>query len=120
MSVQKRADRVFVKKGWGFEDHIVNTNYCGKLLFMEKGKKLSWHVHKIKDEVFYLQSGSVTVLFGYDEDIDKANSVNLVPGDSFHVPTGLIHRVIAHEDSEIFEFSTHHEDSDSIRLIKGD
>jgi quercetin dioxygenase-like cupin family protein len=41
-------------------------------------------------------------------------------GDIFHVPTGLRHRLLALEDSEIMEFSTHHEDSDSIRVEKGD
>ena len=28
-------------KGWGFEDWIANGEYCGKLLFFEKGKRKS-------------------------------------------------------------------------------
>ena len=48
----------FVPKGWGFEKWIVNCEeYCGKLLYIIKGKKCSWHFHKLKDEVFYVQSG---------------------------------------------------------------
>ena len=48
----------FVPKGWGYEKWIVNNEeYCGKLLFLAKGKKCSWHFHKLKDEVFYGQSG---------------------------------------------------------------
>ena len=40
---------------------------------------------------------------------------------SFHIPTGLRHQMIAGENgAKIIEFSTHHEDSDSIRLEKGD
>jgi mannose-6-phosphate isomerase-like protein (cupin superfamily) len=47
-----------VDKGWGYEKWIVNKEeYCGKLLFFNKDKRCSWHYHKIKDEVFYLQSG---------------------------------------------------------------
>lgn len=111
----------FVPKGWGFERWIVNNEkYCGKLLFVAKGKKLSWHVHKIKDEVMYLQSGCINMIYGETEDIDQAKSTLLFPGDSFHIPTGLIHRIEAIEDSNIFEFSTQHFDSDSYRIIKGD
>ena len=42
-----------VPKGWGYEKWIVNTDeYCGKLLFFNKGKRCSWHYHKIKE--YYL------------------------------------------------------------------
>ena len=52
-------DRIFVSKGWGYEDWIVNKEqYCGKLLFIKKGKKCSWHYHKNKDETFYIQSNN--------------------------------------------------------------
>ena len=116
----QRRTRTFVAKGWGYEDHIWNESYCGKLLHMHGGRKLSWHKHDIKDEVFYIQSGKVILYCGYDPDIAKADIYELNPGDSFHIPTGMIHRLEAVVDSDIFEFSTHHEDSDSIRLEKGD
>ena len=46
-------DIKFVPKGWGFEKWIVNCEqYCGKLLYIAKGKKCSWHYHNKKDEVF--------------------------------------------------------------------
>lgn len=110
-----------VPKGWGYEKWIVNNDkYCGKLLFFHKGKKCSWHFHKIKDEVFYIQSGKVRVLYSDDDDINTAKEVILSPGDSFHVYIGLRHRVIALENTELFEFSTQHFDSDSYRIIKGD
>ena len=45
-------DIKFVPKGWGFEKWIVNCEqYCGKLLYIAKGKKCSWHYHNKKDEV---------------------------------------------------------------------
>ncbi len=108
-------------KGWGYEKWIVNKpEYCGKLLFFNKGKKCSWHFHKIKDEVFYLQSGKLLVKYGWDEDINKAQQIILEKGDSFHVKTGLIHQMEAIEDSELFEFSTQHFEEDSYRILKGD
>ena len=111
----------FVKKGWGYEKWIVNKpEYCGKLLFFEKGKRCSWHYHKIKDEVFYLQSGKLLVKFSDDDNLDEAEEKILEPGHSFHIYTGLRHQMIALEDSELFEFSTQHFDSDSYRIIKGD
>ena len=111
----------FVPKGWGFEKWIVNCEeYCGKLLFFNKGKKCSWHVHRLKDEVFYLQSGKMLVKYSDSDDITQSKELVLNPGDNFHVYRGLRHRMIALEDSELFEFSTQHFDSDSHRIEKGD
>ena len=71
-----------------------------------KGAKTKDFAHKIKDETFYLQEGKLKVLYGYDEDIEKSESIVLEKGDSFHIPVGMIHRMIAIEDSYLFEFST--------------
>ena len=110
-----------VPKGWGYEKWIVNKpEYCGKLLFFNEGKQCSWHYHKLKDEVFYLQSGRLLVRYGEEEDITKAKETILEPGDSFYVYTGLRHQMYAIQDSELFEFSTQHFDEDSYRIQKGD
>ncbi len=126
-------ERTFVPKGWGYEDWIVNKEqYCGKLLFFKKGKKCSLHYHKLKDEVFYIQSGKIKVLWTDNHDVIKEmsaviqtgsstlNETILEKGDNFHVPPGRLHQMIALEDTELFEFSTQHFDSDSIRILKGD
>jgi quercetin dioxygenase-like cupin family protein len=114
-------DMEFVKKGWGFERWIINKpEYCGKLLFFEKDKRCSWHFHKIKDEVFYLQSGKLLVKYSDEDDLENAKEIILEPGQNFYVYTGLRHQMIALEDSELFEFSTQHFDEDSYRIIKGD
>lgn len=113
----KKDEQHYVPKGWGYERWIYNEGYCGKILFFNKGKQCSLHYHAIKDEVLYLQSGKITVIYRSDA-VDR--TVDLEPGDAFHVYPGLVHRMIAHEDSYIIEFSTHHEDSDSHRIEKGD
>lgn len=111
----------FVPKGWGFEKWIVNCpEYCGKLLYFVKDKKCSWHFHKLKDEYFYVQSGKIKVCYGEDDDIKNSKSCILKKGDNFHVPRGLRHQMLAIEDTELFEFSTQHFDSDSYRIEKGD
>ena len=121
MSSRQNDIMKYVPKGWGYEKWIVNKEqYCGKLLFFNAGKKCSWHYHKIKDEVFYLQSGKLLVRYSDGDDLDGAEETLLEPGMSFYIYPGLKHQMEAIEDSELFEFSTEHFDSDSYRLAHGD
>ena len=116
-----KLEMTHVDKGWGWERWIVNKEeYCGKLLFFNAGKRCSWHYHKIKDEVFYLQSGKMIVKYSEEDDLENAEEIILNPGDNFYIYVGLRHQMIAIEDSELFEFSTQHFDEDSHRLLKGD
>lgn len=122
----------YVEKGWGSEEWIVNkSQYCGKLLKFNKDKKCSVHYHKWKDETFYLNKGKVWMKWidlpnGLSQEDslklfdEKCVSQLLVAGESFYVPVGRVHQVVALEDSEVFEFSTEHFDEDSYRLRKGD
>ena len=110
-----------VEKGWGHEKWIVNKEeYCGQLLFLREGKRCSWHYHVLKDEVFYVQSGKILIKFSEDDDIEGASELILNQGENFHVHRGLRHQMLALEDTELFEFSTQHFDSDSHRVINGD
>ena len=110
-----------VPKGWGYEKWIANSElYCGKLLFIRKGHRCSWHYHTNKDETFYIQSGEVLLIYGDVDDMEKAKMKVLGPGDKFYVYPGLRHQMQAREDTELFEFSTQHFDSDSNRIEPGD
>ena len=121
MNFNKTPEMKYVPKGWGHELWIVNkSEYCGKLLFFNKGKRCSWHYHKLKDEVFYLQSGKLLVKYGLEDDIEKAEELVLNPGENFYIYPGLRHQMVALEESELFEFSTQHFDDDSYRIKKGD
>jgi rfaE bifunctional protein kinase chain/domain len=97
-----------VKKVWGEEHWIVNQDYCGKKLILKKNFRCSLHHHKIKDEVFYVIKGKVLL------EADGKETI-MVPGDSFHVKTNCNHRFTGIQNSEIIEFSSHHEDEDSYR-----
>ena len=93
--MKNSLDIKYVPKGWGFEKWIVNCEeYCGKLLYFVKGKRCSWHYHKLKDEVFYIQSGKLLVKYSEDHDISTAKEVVLERGDNFHVYRGLVHQRI--------------------------
>ena len=101
-------------KGWGWEDWIVNNElYCGKILHFKKRKRCSLHYHKIKDETFYIQKGEILLEVGY-----KYKYMN--KGDYFRITPGNAHRITAIKTTDILEISTHHEESDSYRIEKGD
>jgi len=101
-------DIKIVPKVWGEERWIVNRDYCGKLLLLKKGFRCSMHHHKNKDETFFVTSGKVFL------ELD-GEKMTLNPGDAQLVMSNQKHRFTGLEDSEIIEFSTHHEDTDSYR-----
>lgn len=108
------------ERGWGYEIWIENLpDYCGKILHVLKGKKGSLHFHINKLETMYLQSGHVQLRL-IDPEVGKPYFVELLPGDSIKIPRGQVHQICALEDSDIFEFSTKHEETDSHRVEKAD
>jgi len=60
------------------------------------------------------------VKYSDEDDLENAKELVLKAGENFYIYTGLRHQMIALEDSELFEFSTQHFDSDSYRILKGD
>lgn len=122
----------FVPKVWGTELWIVNNDkYCGKRLFFAKGKSCSLHYHHLKEETFFIQSGELFIRYYDKPEVDELiigtkpmiyDSIRvygdiLKAGDSFHIPIGRRHQMTGLIDTVMFEFSTHHEDSDSYRII---
>jgi len=114
------SEIVIVPKGWGYEKIFVNKSYCGKLLHFNAGKRCSFHFHRIKDEVFFLHSGLIRLLYSMDDDYCQAKELILQPGDKFEIPIGLRHQMIALEESDLYEFSTTDYPEDSYRIIRGD
>ncbi len=109
-----------VEKGWGKEIVFANNSeYCGKVLSFNKGKKFSMHYHLKKKETWYVSRGKFIFIW-----IDTNNGIKhseyLNVGDVVTNERGQPHQLIALEDGDIFEVSTEHFDSDSYRIWKGD
>jgi len=103
-----------VEKPWGREVWwAVNELYAGKLLYVDKGHRLSLQLHRQKDETSYLLEGCLQVVQGSDE--DDLHEWIAEPGDSWRNRPGVVHTITALEDSVLIEVSTPHLD-DVIRL----
>ena len=108
-------------KGWGREVWIANNaRYCGKILEIREGKSCSLHFHKLKSESFYLRRGRLRIRLKESVHADTVREFDLHEGECMDVPPGLVHQMQALEDSELYEFSTQHFESDSYRIVKGD
>lgn len=109
-----------IPKGWGEEIIIQNNElYCGKILRFKSGCKFSMHYHLIKDETWYVHSGSFIYRW-IDTDTAEIMEQTLMVGDVVRQRPGQPHQLEAITEGEIFEVSTEHFDSDSYRVFKGD
>lgn len=100
----KRPAR-FVHKPWGHEEIFAETDrYAGKLLAVKAGESLSLQYHENKEETLRVLEGQV--VFATGNDAALLESVELGPGDVFHIPPGLIHRMEALTDCTLIEVST--------------
>lgn len=100
----------YVEKPWGHEEWWAMTDkYVGKILYIQKGHKLSLQYHNIKEETIRVLSG--TLHFTLDVD-----TFTLQPGEVVHVKPGTVHRMEAKEsDVVVIEVSTPEVD-DVVRL----
>lgn len=89
-----------IDKPWGHEEIWAYTKrYAGKILHINKGKRLSLQFHEKKEETIYVLDGSLLVIYGDSE--ESLKETVLKPGESMHIYTGLIHRFCATEGSEV-------------------
>lgn len=112
----------YQKRGWGCEYWIENiSEYCGKILVVEPGKKGSLHFHKNKKETMLVKSGVLT-LRCIDTETAQEYEITLFEGDCILIPQCQPHQIINKTLGilEVIEFSTFHEEDDSKRLQKGD
>ncbi len=103
-----------VKKPWGYELlWAENARYVGKILHIERGGQLSYQYHRRKDETIHLLAGVLELDVG-TPDGDRRTR-RLRPGQSFHIPARLRHRLTAIETCDVLEASTPELD-DVVRL----
>ena len=110
----------FVEKGWGNEFiFATNEKYCGKLLKFNEGKKFSMHFHSEKDETWYVLDGKFLVEWIDTKDA-KVHDRYLRPGDIWHNPPLLPHRITCIDAGTIVEVSTPDSVEDNYRVMPGD
>ena len=92
------------EKPWGYELLFAHTDkYAGKVIFVDKGRRLSLQYHKLKDETMYIHEGKVLLEIEVD---GKMVIKELSSGSSVRIPPMTKHRVTAVEDTLLFEVST--------------
>ena len=103
-----------VLKPWGKEIIWAETrDYVGKILFINKGHRLSRQYHSIKEETIIVNNGQLTIEIGAKEYLKK---IVLSKGECYHIKPNTVHRFCAPDDDvEIFEVSTPHLE-DVVRL----
>ncbi len=94
-----------IEKPWGYElIWAKTTKYVGKILHVNKGHRLSLQHHLIKEETILISKGKIE--FQYENDKGKLESHILAAGQKYHILPLRKHRMIALEDTDIFEVST--------------
>ena len=94
-----------VPKPWGSEQiWALTERYCGKVIRITAGKRLSLQRHERKEESLIVLRG--TLLLHLEDDDGIVRVVELGPGESAHVDTHRIHRFEAATDVELVEVST--------------
>jgi mannose-6-phosphate isomerase len=94
-----------VPKPWGEElIWALTDRYCGKVITIETGRRLSLQYHERKDEAIFVTSGRLRLLLENDRGEDEIRELG--PGEGAHVPVGRRHRYEAIERVELVEVSS--------------
>lgn len=111
-----------VPKGWGREEWLVNTKlYCAKFLIFDPLKECSLHYHELKTETFCVLEGYIELHLNWTGAPKDYEVLHLRKGKSIQILPGLCHRIVAGaEGATVLEVSTHHKNSDSYRIVRGD
>jgi len=94
-----------VPKPWGYElIWALTDRYCGKVLVIEAGRRLSLQYHERKDESILVLSGRMRLYLAAEDGVIRTEELG--PGDARHVGVGRAHRYEAIERTELLEVST--------------
>ena len=90
-----------IKKPWGYEIWFAQTDkYVGKYIFVEKGNRLSYQYHEVKDETMLVIRGQGMITIG-------GTVIPFNEGDVQHIAPHVKHRIEATgTDMGIIEVST--------------
>jgi len=110
----------FHPKRWGSESWICNNEeFCGKILRFNAGAQFSAHQHVKKREVFLIWEGEIELMTINPLNAEQSKVI-MKKGEIVEIPRLLVLLIKAITDATIFEFSTQHAESDSLRVLAGD
>jgi mannose-6-phosphate isomerase len=93
-------------KPWGHEMIFaaVEGKYAGKIIYVTAGQSLSLQYHREKEETISVLSGEALIQHGPAD--GELTEQRFGPGDTIHLPAGVVHRVTAVADLMCAEAST--------------
>ncbi len=93
-------------KPWGYEliFAAVDGKYVGKVIHVNTGGSLSLQYHREKEETISVLSGEALIQHG--PAADRLADERFGPGDTIHLPAGVLHRVTAISDLVFAEASS--------------
>ena len=111
-----------MRRPWGTETFIAESGqYLGKILRMRAGTLGGLQYHRRKDETFYLVSGMARVDMDDGSGQHRLRRPRMMPGESYRIPAGAVHRVTAITDCVFFEVSTPwHDDRVRVERLYGE
>lgn len=114
-------DNIFKNnKGWGYEILLGKSkNYSGKILNFDPNSMTSMHYHIKKNKTLYVKKGTFNILY-IDTLTANINESKLIENQSIEISAGLIHQIKTNYGGELIEISNYNDDSDIVRVLKGD
>jgi mannose-6-phosphate isomerase len=93
-------------KPWGHEMIFAARagQYVGKIIYVTAGHAISLQYHREKEETISVLSGQALILHGPVG--GELTEQVFGPGDTIHLPAGIVHRVTAVTDVTFAEAST--------------
>jgi mannose-6-phosphate isomerase len=93
-------------KPWGHEEIFaaIDGKYVGKVIHVTAGDSLSLQYHREKEETISVLTGQALIEYG--PAADQLTSRQFGPGDTIHLPTGVLHRITGITDVAFAEVST--------------
>lgn len=99
-----------IDKIWGEEIILVNDDYCGKLLVLDRNAESSYHYHPRKKETFYCLEGyAVLTIEDKEYMLAPFTRPKTIEPNEKHKFKGITEAII-------LEVSSFHDDTDVVRI----
>lgn len=85
-----------INKNYGFDIQWTDTQaYLGKLIYLNPGESTDSFLNSKGEKSYYIITGHLTIGIGLKQNM---KNIDLNPGESYHVRSGTIYKLIAPND----------------------